>query len=855
MAEGFETRQVVQAAGPSGNANRPARQLGLVNVQAPRGGNMNEVGASQRALAEAVKMGGKVLSGYLKKKEEDDRLLGEMDYAEGKTESELKERGVNRSRMEGFKALKMKTSYNEWYAQVAKNIEERDYALTTEEFKQQLHAGWRELSDQIDPNDTQTRKLLAGMAADGFGKLVSTHVAANTQYMAGESATSLSNLLYSEAQTGDIESLAEVAGNVEQLVPNLSADAVKGSTMSAVRQSLLDGNVDLYDVFGQEEGLRKRFNLDEGEVKSLKAAYKQYQTQEESANMADISKRTNDILLDVKAKGISREEALSRMESLREEYRQSPGYMRALMNQVDQFYFDRDLTEHEAATLYDPAYLDAKADLINHIGWEGLQDGKGVSDMLKIADKFGLRYDMVLNDLKEVVSAEKVYRNRQNTKLEELFRKQEQEREIDRKGTALLNSNFGRLYEYSENEKQRAMEMKRGAIVQEVANNPRFDTDEEKTAEIIRQHVSFLRDVPVKDKRVKQDFQIVGQSSPLAEDGTLQETHLQAFQYVSAMQEAGLSERTIKDYTGGSYDYLAVAADLANGAVDPKTALATAWEQVQIPEGKRPTPKTDVKEAQNAWEDVKEDFFDDIEPGVIASWLSSESDGKYDEVLTWQVTEAARDSVDMDRWAKERISLYSKTYPNMRQDAIMGLVKRDLSRWEYVMGNMVPPKDGKSLTESMGLSETPGTLKTNSAMIMYMRDNAELLFPKGTDQRAWWDKFVSGAGEALDTMIFTPEKVTGLLVTGDSKNKIGTPVSFLQDVLFFASEKEQRLANDIKMIDVTPLSNGQVMISLYSDTDKEDLVGMPIAVPARDVGDWYKEQTKQRQFEKNLPRR
>lgn len=852
MAEGFETRQVVQSAGPSGQANRPARQLGLVNVQAPRGGNVSGVGSAQRALAEAVKMGGKALGGYLKKKEEDDRLLGEMDYAEGRTEAELKELGVNRSRLEGFKALKMKTAYNEWFTQVNRNIQERDFALTTEEFKEQLHAGWRDLSDSIDPEDEQTRNLLATLASDGFGKLVSNHVAANTSYLAGESQTSLTNLLYSEAQTGDVESLGEVANNVEGLAPNLSDDARKGAVLSAIRQSLNDGNFALYDVFGQEEGLRE-MNLDESEIKSVKNAYKAAQTMEESENMADISKKMNDILLDIKTEGLSREEALNRLEGVREEFRQSPGYMRTMINQVNQEFFDRELNEREAAILYDPAYIDAKANLINRVGWQGLQDGKGINEALKIADKFGLSHEMVMNDLKQVVSADQVFRDRQNRQLEEIFREQEEQRQLDSRATALRNSNFGRLHEYSDTEQQRALEQQRELIIGNVINNERFKTNEEKTAEIIRQHASFLRDVPIRDKRVKQDFQVVGQSPPLAEDGTLTEAHLQSFQYLSAMSEVGLSERTIKDYAGDSYDYLSVAAELSNGAVDPKTALTTAWEQTQIPKEKRPTPKTDPKLAKEDWEKTKEKFFDDIEPSIVAGWMGAESDGKYDEVLTWQVKNAAKESVDMDRWAQGRIELYSKTYPNMGQSAIMGLVKRDLSRWEYVMGNMVPPKDGKSLTEAMGLDEYPGALKTNSAMIMYMRDNAELLFPKGTDQRGWWDKFKDSVGDSFDTMIFEPEKMSHAAVRDMAL--IDKAAGHLQNFVMATSEKEQRIANDIKMIDVTPLSNGQVMISLYNDTDREELVGMPIAVPARDVGDWYKEQIEEREFENNLPRR
>ena len=851
MPEGFETRPVVEAPGPSGRANQPARQLGLVNVQAPRGGNVNQVGSEQRVLAEALKMGGKALGGYLKKKEDDDRILGEMDYAEGRTEAELQELGVNRSRLEGFKALKMKTHYNEWFTQRKKNIEERDFALTTEEYKDQLHADWRELSESLDPEDDETRRLLATFASDGFGKLVSAHVAANTSFASGESESSITNLLVSESQTGDTDSLHEVVGNIRGLAPNLGDDRLKDATLSAVRQTLNEGNFSLYDAMGQEDGLRG-MNLDEAEMKSIKSAYKTAQSMQESQHMAEIAGDFNDIMLDVKTKNMSREEATQRLDTIKGSYRLQDGYMRTLFNTVNKEFFNKEYDEEKAAILYDPTYLQAKTNLIRAVGYEGLQSTKGINQALKIADQFKLPHDMVMDDLQEVVNADRQFQNRQDAQLDEILREQEKTRETDRRAGALRNSGFGRLNEYSTTEQQRALEQERDVIVQSVMNNPRFDSNEEKTAEVIRQHVGFLRNVPIKDDRVKQDFKVVGQSSPVAEDGTLNEAHMQAFQYYSAMEESGLSDRTIREYTGDGYDYLSVASELANGATDPKTALITAWEQTQVPKDKRPTPQTDIKAATEKWDSTKEQFFESIEPSIVAGWFGAESDGKYSEVLTWQVKQAAKASTDMDRWAKNRISLYSTTYPAMKEDAVMGLVKRDLSRWEYVMGNMVPPKDGKSLTEAMGLDTHPGALKTNSAMLMYMRDNAEILFPEGTDQRGWWKRFKSGAGEALDTAIFEPEKI---LSTGAPKSLFANPIAYAQDVAFATSEKEQRIANDIKMIDVTPLSNGQVLVSLYHDTDKEELVGVPLAIPAQDIGDWYKEQSKQRQFEKHLPRR
>lgn len=848
MTEGFETRQVVQSVGPSGQANRPARQLGLVNVQAPRGGNVSAVGNAQRTLAEAVKMGGKLLSGHLRKKEEEDRVLAGLDVAEGATEAELKKRGVSRARLEGFKALKLKIAHNEWFTRSVQQIEEGDYALDTDTYKERLHGEYKELRDAIDPNDTDSLRLLSALAEDSFGKLVSRQVASNASYMQGESVTTLSNLLYSEAQTGDIESLAEVANNVEGLSPNLSSDAKQEAVMSAVRQSLLDGNVALYDVFGQEEGLRNQFNLDEGQIKSLKTAYREYQIQNESEHFGEITQNYNDITLDIHEKNINREEAFERVRVLSDEYEVADAYRRRMLSQVNQLYFDEDLNELEAAMLYDPGYIEDKSKLIQRIGWEGLQNGKGVSDMLKIADKYNLRHDMVRKDLEGVVEAHNRYKRRESSKIEEALKVKEEATRKRLKATSLLNGNFSNLQNESSEVRQLALDIKRTQIMQEVANNPRFESDEEKVGEIIRQHVQFLRDVPIKDEHVKQNFNVISQSSPLQEDGTMSQAHIQAYQYLGAMGESGLSERTIKAYAGSSYEYLSTALELSQGVIDPELALATAWDVTQRDPSVQ--PRTNPDKLKERWGKTKDKFFDRIEPSVVAGWLGEDSDGKYDEVLTWQVKQVAANSEHMDRWAQDRMEVYSKTFPKMSEDAIFGLVRKDLSEWEYTLGNLIPPKNGVSVTEAMGLEETPGALKTNSAVLMYMQDNADLLFPPGTRENSWARELRPKGAAAMD---WNPV----FIVANGLKNPHAWNPAVMASKRSKFSEVQQQLVNSISMLDLQMMDNGNLMITLYEPDDRERQfpIGVPRIVPAKDMGDWYKAKTRERQFEDNAPRR
>lgn len=851
---GLETRQVVQSQGPNGRANQPARQLGQVSVQAPRGGNVNAVGSEGRALAEIAKLGYDGINKHLEKKKAEDAVLGEMDYAEGKTEQELKQAGVSRSRLEGYRALKLKTGYNEWLAQSQANIERGDYAMSSEDYKQKLHSEFRQLVAEVDPSDTASLQLLSSFASEGFGKLVSKHTVANTKYIGEESQQSLSNLIRTEALAGDMESLGELLDASSELVPGLSEEASQGAVFAAMGSLLDEGNFTLFDAVGGLEGMRAR-GASEEEIGTMRNKLKTAQGINEVANLAEIERGVNDIMLDVKVNGMGREEANFHLENLKETFRLSDSYSRTIINNVNATLNAQEVDEATAAKVYDPEYIQERANLIREIGFDGLSDSNGVNRMLAIADKYEIPHKRVLRDLEALPAAHRAYTDKLDKQLQRVVEKQEAAVELDTKAMTLLNTGFSGMSNYSTEEKQRAMTMKREMIIRNVVENDRFDTDEEKQSEVIRQHVSFLRDTPVKDADIKKDFSIVGQSSPLNEDGTVSVAHLQGFEYLNAMREAGISERTIKEYAGDSYDYLMTASFLSNGELDPKTSLATAWEVTQVPKEDRPTPKTNVAEVLEDWGKTREKFFDSIEPSIISGWTGSASDAKYDEVLSYQVKEVARNSADMDEWVRRKTREYVQAFPSWNKEAIMEKVKRDLSQWEYVMGNMIPPKNGESITEAMGLSEEDGALTSNSAMLMYMRDNSDLLFPKGTAQHSWWESFKAGTGDAIDRAIFEPEKM-GIVYANTGKEQPGNALAGkLQGALMAFSEKEQRLANDIKMISIDPLSNGQLLVTLYEDTDRRNPVGVPIPIPAKDIGDWYKVQRKEQQFNKQAPRR
>lgn len=833
---GLETRQVVDSRDPSGQANTPARQLGMVGVSAPRGGSTAGVTAGSRAMLEVWKMGGAKLDGYLKKKQAEDTVKGEMLKAQGKSIEDAEKEGYNRNVLKGMQVMKIKTGYSQWMAKMNHDATGAHATMDPDEYRATvLEPQFKEALDGLDPNDDISRQLYTEMGKSGFSKLVEKQAAANTMHLEKDGVSALSNMMYADAHTGDIETVQDTVNDYEAITAGMSDSSRKKALMDAMIPHLNEGNFLLYDAFGGERGLRER-NFSPAQIESVKNAVESAQVVREQSMDGEFMAAVDEIKLLTKEGRIGPQEAKERAEGLQEQYRLSEDFVRTIVRDVRDNALDDKIEDRQLEIMHDPDYVQAMSQLSIMAHMQG--NSKDVTNAtLAIAENFNLPRNMVVDNLEKIQAAQANKERVVKQSIDAETAKFTKQKEKEIKAVSALNS--GSLHTQDAETQQMAMQLKKQQIHMEV--QAKGGPEDEQVLEMARKHVAFLRETPVIDAEVQNNFKLIGQSSPIGEDGTLRPEHEQAHQYITIMREAGLSERTMRKYAGDSYDYLTIASAISEGAIDPKTALATAWEQVEIPKDERPVPKTNVNEAVKGWDDIKEDYFDDIEPSIISSMLGAESDAKYDEILTGQVKEAARNSEAMDSWAKDRIQLYAKTYPNMKQKGVMDLVKKDLSRWEYVMGTMVPPRGGRTVSEAMGLDKTPGALNTNSAMLMYMSDNADLLFPEGSDTRGGWEKFKSKIGDGLEQAIFNP---TAMYMGVEAHTLALLP-----------SEKAQQLRNDIKMVDVLPMANGNLLVTLYNDDAREEPSGTPVIIPAKDVGDWYKTKTKDNQYNKHLPRR
>lgn len=838
MAEGFDVRDVVQDSNqPSGRANQPARQISGIGVSAPRGGDMSQVGREQEVLAQTLQMGGAALQKYADKADAEDLLFGQMQYMQGRTEAELVKAGVNPTTIKGYRGLKMKTAANEWFSTEAGNL---DPSVSPEDYRTKLQTQFRTLTDQVDPDDHDTLSLLTETSSDMFSKLVTQQTLKHVEWAKTQGNLSASRLLASESETGDDASMHEVNDSLHELVPNASPEDLKDIRAQSVRETLEKGNFKVFNMMGGIEGLKTKYQMSEEQIDGISASLKKGQTMNETNYMADIDTRENKIMLDLKGGSITGPEARKQLDALQKEFNTSPEFIRSVANKIQTEEFAQGATKQEIDTLSNPAYIQAMEDLQRKTRWGASNTPEAMAGTAKIAADFKLTPEFTRKAYESTISARNEFVNKQDQKLAERSKEIDDQVKVDTKATALLNSNFANAGDYDKKVVSAAFEMQRRKIAQDVQTDPRFQSDDEREAEMIRQHVAFLRDVPVMDDQLKGGFTASLQGSPVDDKGTLRPDAKSAFMYVKEMRTAGISERKIKEYVGEGYPYLNSALEIGTGVTDPKTALIQSYNMTEL--GKAPPkPISDPVVMIGKYEKDKTKFFNNLEPSMITAWLGADGGSQYDQVLSYQVAEAAKNSPEMDAWMKNRITALANANPNMNSTAVMSLAHKDMAKFEYVLGNMVGPMDGgtKSLSEAMGVENEPGALVSNAAVLTFLANHGETMWPKGTEERDWWTRLKDGATTVGDHALFMPKDVQELLGTHNTS-------------LLAFSEKQQRLANDIKFVNIQPGPQGKMYVQLYADGDRNRPVGMPQLVDAKMVGMEYKANAKATRIEKNL---
>lgn len=207
MAEGLERRDEVQDPLSRTRIQGPDT-VPLSPVMSPRPSSFSRVGENGRKLAEALSTGADLVNQYKKKKEDEWKLEGQMAFAEGRAEEDIRKQG-NRYTTEGFMSMKAKVAGDELLQNEMDLITNQNYNLDSKSYQLGLNQRFKEMSDRVG-KDPIAREMLASQAAEVFPKLVAAQVRANNDWRHAETMKSTRSVIVSTAMTDGPEATAQM---------------------------------------------------------------------------------------------------------------------------------------------------------------------------------------------------------------------------------------------------------------------------------------------------------------------------------------------------------------------------------------------------------------------------------------------------------------------------------------------------------------------------------------------------------------------------------------------------------------------------------------------------------------------
>lgn len=278
MAQGFDRRDVIPDRISSTVQSEQGR-VPLAPIMTPRPASQKSAGSEYSELSNLLGAASGVLDKYVEKKTNEAIIEGELAFAEGVTEDEIRAKG-NKHTTAGFMSMQLRTAGNEWMQNELAAIEGEDHAMSPSEYRQKLSNGFKELSNSVG-DDPMLNDMLAGMARDIMPKLMSKQTAAHNDWNKSNTIDSYTDLLVSETGT-DPETLLELAD------PNnspLGIDDHRGVLSRAVSIQLDSGVSTLYDALTPNDATVQDFmkrGFKEEEATDMFNAFKRYEHKKSS---------------------------------------------------------------------------------------------------------------------------------------------------------------------------------------------------------------------------------------------------------------------------------------------------------------------------------------------------------------------------------------------------------------------------------------------------------------------------------------------------------------------------------------------------------------------------------------------
>lgn len=802
--QGLGRREVVRGPDVSSSANQPSRQLAQAGVRAPSRANVSQVGAGYGVLAEVAKLGGATMDKFLRDKEAADFTEGQMKHVEGATLGELEDAGYSKSATEGYKMLDVQSGLNEFSAQQSVNIQGADAGLSPDDYQAKLGDAFAEFREAL-PDSQRIRDFANSAVLDMSSKLIREHTIRNADYVRSEATRSVSDLFQSTEKAGDPLALRNLLDNIDAVSPGLPGSTTRSAVSSALDIGLSEGSFLMWDIIGGSVGMRSK-GFTEGQIASAKKHLSQAQLVQEADNTAENEAFETHVSRLIDA-GESRSTIVQELETRRVSEHQSPAQFRSSMRSALAELSAQDETVSELNRQFDPELLDDLASLQQAVLNGRTSTADGLTEARALATKYDYPPDAIRPLLQKVVDSTNARQAVQDAETRKQLVKRAADEQLDEDANAWAAGGY--RTPTTSKVKQRAADHKLNAILAGAATSSNDPT--EQVGITTKAWASALtRDFDFVVDSVVSKLSIVSQSPPTTGDGSISSDHTEAFRLMSSLQEAGMGADRLKSYFGGAYEYMSVAKDLDNGAIDVTSALISAYNQTQRVAIKS-TPKYTDAQFKDMLAINKYKAEQSFEP--TAAFGNSQG-AQYDDILSSNVKRAFEDSVDLDTFALRKAKQYSSEMPNMSLKAIGNLVAKDTANaFVYVNGSLVAPHVSPTgavttnLTAALGLEKDTGYQPVHMAFMAHIAFNTATFIPAGSDADRTTAQFIKETVRA------------GAVTTKLAAKDALTPFTLRFD------EDYQRKVNDIAPYDVRMISSTEVIVDMYGDPGRTRWIG------------------------------
>lgn len=707
MIQGFERREVQQQQAIG--LTSPA-QLGQMGIQQPRGGSVKGVGNGS-VFSDLLSLGVAEVDAAVERKRARDEVDLEMLYHQGKSEQDAIAAGFNPNITEKvYQSLNFKAGHNEWFAQASVDAENMYAGVSPDQYREHLSAQFGELLSTLPKDDKAAIELARAVSSASFDKLVARHTVVHKQYLQNQTQSSLYKALTTQSMSPDTEDMARTLDTLTQFEKELGKAPTNAAVKSAVIDTLREGSLNLYDSLGGKTGLLDR-GFSPTDISSvtnaLDAAYRQ-------RNASTASARMDEEISLAKAyaeRRLSEEDLQKGYQSIEDTYKLDPAYSDTMLLNAVSTMQKNNLAQEDAIKMADPVFRGAINEVLTDIMATGDLTGK-IERIQSIGAAHDLRAEQVTALVQDAVKEQEVFEQDRRTAQRKTIRDFNTQVATAEKAKqlAVLPANQWDRYTTDDKVMQaafKAIEQDASFIAEQQFQASGATGDSRQV--VLETSANAVAGAAVRTtavyKELQRTFELAGQiTDPVDANATINPRIEEAWAFWKGLRSAGASESLLDTYAGPAADVMRL---LESSSYTPE-AVAQAYRALNTPVDK----PIDIAPLMKKWDAFlspltksSNDLVNSVKPLIPLLKTGEDPGTPTSDIDNIQARKAAEEP-EVRAAFQKMLTDYARLYPNRDANAVYKLAaNKFIKQTEFIGGSFLPPKDGMSMTDRLGLRE------------------------------------------------------------------------------------------------------------------------------------------------------